>query len=450
MNPELLYTPFVVRSPVSLDSLRQFVAILEGQPVSVTIANFSDLSLLSKEFGLTSFDRHLSAFRLSSSFSAYLLRVHAQALASVRSLPDSLFTLVVNGVQLELKTADAASISPAVALQLSVDACSRRFTLRDDRLSPSVLSALRGLLSGDCHLAGSDDLGRLLPQLSNFALERAFIRAPPFSSESLSLLSADALDALLAEGSVPLESEDSLFFALLALGPEYFPLLRHVRWDFLSPEWLPALAERTAPSEAVWRDPRFLKSLLLPNCPNPLRSTIVSDFPEILSEFRSKVFTLLYQATRDGFRDQTFHSRCDSHANTLCLILDTNGNIFGGFTPLTWDSSNYAHSVTWKSDPTSKGFLFTLKNPHHIAPMKFMLKSAGRDRAIGCQSGLGPNFGDLAVCLSNNLNPRGNWSAIGSIYRNGTAVDGRALLTGSMCFTVQEMEVFALTERSNP
>jgi hypothetical protein len=40
----------------------------------------------------------------------------------------------------------------------------------------------------------------------------------------------------------------------------------------------------------------------------------------------------------DAFRANQFHRRCDGHANTLTVILDTKGNIFGGFTPVEWES----------------------------------------------------------------------------------------------------------------
>jgi hypothetical protein len=68
-------------------------------------------------------------------------------------------------------------------------------------------------------------------------------------------------------------------------------------------------------------------------------------------------------------RDSQFHGRCDGHANTLTVIVDTNGNIFGGFTPLTWESRRPNSATDWsncaKADDSLKSFLFTLKNPHN-------------------------------------------------------------------------------------
>jgi hypothetical protein len=54
-----------------------------------------------------------------------------------------------------------------------------------------------------------------------------------------------------------------------------------------------------------------------------LDSRIISDFPEIFAEFRK--FSLLWRGSRDGFKAQELHRRCDGHANTLTVILDTKG-----------------------------------------------------------------------------------------------------------------------------
>jgi hypothetical protein len=61
---------------------------------------------------------------------------------------------------------------------------------------------------------------------------------------------------------------------------------------------------------------------------------IVAHFPDIFAEFRGKRLSLLWRGGRDGFGARDFHRRCDGHANTLTLILDTKGNTFGGFTPV--------------------------------------------------------------------------------------------------------------------
>jgi hypothetical protein len=70
----------------------------------------------------------------------------------------------------------------------------------------------------------------------------------------------------------------------------------------------------------------------------PPDSAVLTAFPALFSEFRGKRFKPLWRGSRDGFGASDFHRRCDGHANTLTVILDTNGNVFGGFTPVEWES----------------------------------------------------------------------------------------------------------------
>jgi hypothetical protein len=72
-----------------------------------------------------------------------------------------------------------------------------------------------------------------------------------------------------------------------------------------------------------------------------LDSRIISGFPEIFTKLRGKQFSLLWRGSRDGFKAKESHRRCDGHANTFTVILDVKGNVFGGFTPLEWESKNY-------------------------------------------------------------------------------------------------------------
>jgi hypothetical protein len=133
----------------------------------------------------------------------------------------------------------------------------------------------------------------------------------------------------------------------------------------------PAAARNPPPSQAP---PLAASAVALPSAPAGFASLIVADFPALFAEFRGKRFTLLWRGSRDGFGARDFHGRCDGHAPTLTLIQDTEGNIFGGFTPVQWESGTHdkrASQRLWKSncckaDPSLKSFLFTLKNPHNF------------------------------------------------------------------------------------
>jgi hypothetical protein len=69
-------------------------------------------------------------------------------------------------------------------------------------------------------------------------------------------------------------------------------------------------------------------------------------FPPLFDEFSGKRFVLLWRGSRDGFRVQDFHDQCNGHANTLALILDTGGNVFGGFAPLQWEPRGELNATT--------------------------------------------------------------------------------------------------------
>jgi hypothetical protein len=161
----------------------------------------------------------------------------------------------------------------------------------------------------------------------------------------------------------------------------------------------------------------------------------------LLAEFGGKCFSLLWRGSRDGFAARDFHGRCDGHANTLTLISDTRGNIFGGFTPVEWDSDS-----GWKADPSLRSFLFTLKNPHNFPARKFALKAEAKDEAIACASSWGPHFYDIGVSEDCNANTDSITFNFGDSYANDTGLDGKTFFTGSWHFKVKEIEVFEITD----
>jgi hypothetical protein len=180
-----------------------------------------------------------------------------------------------------------------------------------------------------------------------------------------------------------------------------------------------------------------------PPLPPPVDSLILSDWPSLFAEFHGKQFTLLWRGSRDGFGARDFHGRCDWRANTLTLILDTDGNVFGGFTPLKWVSG-----CTYKCDDSLKTFLFTLKNPHNIPAMKFALRAEEKESAIDCDfscgPAFGPQFGDIHVWDDCNANTCSS-TCLGRAYTNSTERDGDTVFTGSEYFQVREIEVFEIT-----
>jgi hypothetical protein len=213
-------------------------------------------------------------------------------------------------------------------------------------------------------------------------------------------------------------------------------------------------AARPIDSSAVPANPPMPKPAV-PSVPAPagFASLIVADFPALFAEFRGKRFTLLWRGSRDGFLANDFHGRCDGHANTLTLIEDTEGNIFGGFTPVEWESREWNAQATealgrnncFKADPSLKSFLFTLKNPENFPARKFALKAAKKDQAIFCDNRWGPHFGDIRVWDNCNANTD-SFTYLGDTYTNDTGLKEKTFFTGSGYFTVKEIEVFEITD----
>jgi len=146
-------------------------------------------------------------------------------------------------------------------------------------------------------------------------------------------------------------------------------------------------------------------------------------------------WTLLYRGSRDGFGAADFHSKCDGHKNTL-TILKASGTsyIFGGFTPVHWDSTS-----GYKSVPNA--FLFSLTNRDN-RPCK-MRQDYTCSNSIFCYSEYGPIFGANDVCIANNANSTAeSYSILGRSYHHPQPSQGNSYLAGSHHFQLSEIEVY--------
>jgi hypothetical protein len=126
------------------------------------------------------------------------------------------------------------------------------------------------------------------------------------------------------------------------------------------------------------------------------------------------------------------------------VILDTKGNIFGGFTPLEWESGEWHY----KEDNSLKSFLFTLKNPHNVPARRFALKPEAKQNAIQCLSTWSPIFGcgyGLAVADDCNTSAK-SYTSLGRRCNNDTGLNEYIVFTGWRFFQVKEIEVFEITD----
>jgi hypothetical protein len=167
-----------------------------------------------------------------------------------------------------------------------------------------------------------------------------------------------------------------------------------------------------------------LKEIVLQPRFGLLDSLIIAEFPPLFDESPRKHFKLLWRSSRDSFRAKEFHRRCDGRANTLTLIADIEGNVFGGFTPVEWESGNQ-----YNGDDSLRSFFFTLRNPHGVPPRKFALRAEKKQRAIICNSIYRTIFG------------YSDHTRIGSHWRGHTDATDTA-----ENFRVKEIEVFEIAD----
>ena len=134
-------------------------------------------------------------------------------------------------------------------------------------------------------------------------------------------------------------------------------------------------------------------------------------------------FKLLFRKSRDGSNGKDFHRYCDNKGPTLTLIHTNKGKIFGGYTPINWESSD---GYIDKTDYLT--FIFSLnsmikftkyKNGHSI----FLDKDYGPCFGSGCDLGINPDM---------NTGWIGNYIYLRKLE----------LTDGESTFIVNEIEVF--------
>jgi hypothetical protein len=488
-KPALLASPYKLRSTVPLTLFRQFVSALEGNEIEITSANISGLTQLCEEFGFEDLRSKLSEFPPPRGTAAK----DTEARERTAALKGKSEPFQAGVVEVELCLANERFRLPSLALHQTCTAFQAlplppHYSVKSavsSEIFRIFLSAVKGesIEATAANFAGisalCDEFGfklsspsyRLCKLEAEFAELKARLAAMPAPTLSASSRgvepSPDRPPAPTpvkvpapaapspAKRPAPSPSPSVAQLPSPASNPPPAPTPVKVPAPAApSPAKPPALTPPPAPvsgGESSWFS-RFKRTLFgessparSPSLPAPagFDSLIVSDFPEIFAEFRYKQFKLLWRGSRDGFGASEFHRRCDGHAKTLTMILDTKRNIFGGFTPVEWETP--VHVNIWKADDSRKSFLFTLQNPHSIAPRQFALKPAEKHKAIRCDSRCGPCFSDMAV--SNNCNANtGSCTSLGGTYTNDTRLPGDTVFTGSESFQVKEIEVFEITD----
>ena len=103
-------------------------------------------------------------------------------------------------------------------------------------------------------------------------------------------------------------------------------------------------------------------------------------------------FELIFKMSENGSKAEDFHKYCDNKGPTLILIKTTKNKIFGGFTPLNWESISKC-----PQDESNQTFIFSLNLMKKYDIIKI------KEPAIRNNSNNGPEFGDADFYLMNNM-----------------------------------------------
>ena len=164
------------------------------------------------------------------------------------------------------------------------------------------------------------------------------------------------------------------------------------------------------------------------------------EFLEKLYEWSGyKNMELLYRGTRDGTASNIFHNKCDNQGPTICLYKNEKGNIFGGYTSLSWSSPS---SGQYKS--ANDSFIFTLTNIYGTNPTKY--PNTNSSYSVRHDRSYGPVFGsgyDLKIC-GDYLNEKESYASIGNAYKDVLGT-GNSIFSGdnkTNNFKLKELEIF--------
>merc|ERR1719173_234410 len=126
---------------------------------------------------------------------------------------------------------------------------------------------------------------------------------------------------------------------------------------------------------------------------------------------RQKMGTVLYEAAQDGDSSSLFHSLCDGQGSNVVIIMTNTGNVFGGYSSVSWSSSTgYSASST--------AFLFRLRP----SIRRYNIKSTSY--SIYRHSSYGPRFGSDDIVLHNQaLRSRKNYVSNSQYYGAGLDIN---------------------------
>ena len=198
------------------------------------------------------------------------------------------------------------------------------------------------------------------------------------------------------------------------------------------------------------------------NC-RKMETNIISgkEIYQIFSWFANiKQINLLYRGSRDGYTSSRFHEMCDSKINTISIIKDTHGCVFGGYSPLSWNSNEkemydpktflfYSSNNMLFDESTSQ--LNRLNHTNIESNCRRLLELTNIKKNTNCteihsiygDKKFGPFFGCVDLCISDKCNLNNN-SDSNSIHFEMPHTASGYLCNKGKNFQVSEIEVFEI------
>lgn len=139
-------------------------------------------------------------------------------------------------------------------------------------------------------------------------------------------------------------------------------------------------------------------------------------------------YKLIYRASRDSDKAESFHKKCNGIKNTVILIESNKGKRFGGFTSQTWDGN-----IINKED--EKAFIFSLDKLkiYDIIPGK---------KAISCRKEYGPAFCGYQILIYDKAFINGGRTFIAG--QNYNTEEDYEISGGYDKYEIKEIEAFQI------
>jgi len=138
-----------------------------------------------------------------------------------------------------------------------------------------------------------------------------------------------------------------------------------------------------------------------------LRWSEVGFISQELKQVSKKIGETLYVASKDGQSSSNFHSKCDGKGPTVVIVLTTTGNIFGGYSAVSWASSGGYYKA-------ETSFLFRIRP----GMRHYNVKKGKESYSMYRHSSYGPTFGaghDLYI-VNNALSSTSSYTNGGHSY----------------------------------